>query len=732
MNNRIKKTFLRQQGKSDCGVACLASVTKFHGGDISFERLRELSGTSMQGTTLLGLYNAATHLGFDAEGMEADTIDSLREISDPAILHVTLDGKFLHYLVFYGFDGNSRAIIGDPGEGLVLYSKDELNKVWHSKSLLRLVPNQSFQKASNTEKKKREWFVTLIKDDINILLLALVIGVFISMLGLSTAIFSQKLIDDILPSGNKNDLLFGIAIFTILLIVRGFLNYVRGIFLIRQAADFSNRIIQIFYGILLRLPKSFFDTRKIGELIARMNDTRRIQSTVSLISGNIIIDFLIALISISFIFLYSTLVGFVVLGCIPLYIIVLWLFSKKIANAQKTVMKSYADTESNYIDSIQGISVIKSANKESFFDGINGNVYGYFQTSIYQLSKLNISFGLCAELLSGVLIASVLGLSSYFVLSNLLQIGEMVALISIASSVFPSINRLAISNIQIQEARVAFERMYEFKSIEPEYQANPTSREECFILKDDFNLSIQNVKFRFPGRKLILKNANLNLQRGEIISLLGESGSGKSTLIQIIQKFYKAESGIINFNNSNIDLVPTPILRKFVGVVSQDVKIFNGSLLYNIAFGNEYDTLVSVISFCKQVGLDTFVESFPQGYQTIIGEEGVNLSGGQKQLVAITRALFLKPKILLLDEPTSAMDRNMERHVLNLLTNLKHQMAILLVTHRIEIALKSDRIYILEDGEITKFGSPNDLMTTKNLFSDSLNELLSSKYRHTH
>lgn len=731
MNSQIKKSFVRQQGKSDCGVACLASVIKFYGGDISLERLRELSGTSKQGTTLLGLYNTAKHLGFDADGMEADTIDNLREISDPVILHVTLDNKFLHYLVFYGFDVNNRAIIGDPAEGLVLYSKDELNKVWQSKSLLKLVPNPNFQKASNLHSKKREWFVNLIKDDINILLLALVIGVFISMLGLSTAIFSQKLIDDILPSGNKYDLLFGLAIFTILLIARGFLNYIRGIFLIQQAADFNNRIIKIFYGLLLRLPKSFFDTRKIGELIARMNDTRRIQSTVSLISGNIIIDFLITLISISFIFLYSTLIGFVVLGCIPLYIIVLWMFSKKIANAQKIVMKSYADTESNYIDSIQGISVIKSANKELFFDSINRSVYGYFQTSIYQLGKLNISFGLYAELLSALLIATVLGFSSYFVLSKSIQIGEMVALISIASSVFPSINRLAISNIQIQEANVAFERMYEFKSVEPEYQVNSTSTQEDSTLKDDFNLIVQNVKFRFPGRKLILKNANLNLHRGEMISLLGESGSGKSTLIQIIQKFYKPESGTINLGDRNIDSIPTPTLRNFVGLVSQEVKIFNGNLLYNIALSNEYDALESVIPFCKQVGLGAFFESFPQGYQTIIGEEGVNLSGGQKQLVAIARALFLKPKFLLLDEPTSAMDRNMERHILSLLTNLKDGMAILMVTHRVEIALKSDRIYILEDGEITKFGNPNDLMSSKNLFSDSMNELLSDEFRHT-
>lgn len=177
--------------------------------------------------------------------------------------------------------------------------------------------------------------------------------------------------------------------------------------------------------------------------------------------------------------MYSISIGFVVLGCIPLYILVLWFFSNKVANAQKLVMKSYADTESNYIDSIQGISVIKSANKESLFDSINRGVYGDFQKNIYQLGRLNISFGLYAELLSSLLIATVLGLASYIVLSKSMQIGEMVALISIASSVFPSINRLAISNIQIQEAKVAFERMYEFKSIEPEYQENSTSTEEA-------------------------------------------------------------------------------------------------------------------------------------------------------------------------------------------------------------------------------------------------------------
>lgn len=715
MNKRIRKTFIRQQGKSDCGIACLASVIKYHKGEQSLERLRELSGTSQQGTTLLGLYQAARQLGFEAEGLEAESVDNLKELSEPAILHVLIDNKLQHYFVFYGFDGNEKAIIGDPAEGIVHYSKNDLIKVWESKALLKLIPNADFQKTESTINRKKKWIVDLIEDDINVLLVALCLGIVVSVLGLTMIIFSQKLIDDILPSGNKQNLIFSIALVTLLLLCRNVFVYVRGIFLIRQASDFNNRIIQSFYSKLLGLPKLFFDTRRIGELITRMNDTRRIQSTISIIAGNTIIDLLFFFVSVTFIFLYSLTIGFLILGSIPLYLLLIILFTRKISDSQKSVMRSYADTESHYIDTIQGISAIKASGKEEFFQMLNKQKYGVFQLQIIKLGKLNIRFGILSECIGLLLLFTVLLCSSLMVLSKTLQLGEMVALLSLSGSIIPAINRLVNSNIQIQEAFVAFDRMFEFTSIKSEYELQ---KGEPIAAEASLNLKLANISFGFPGRKKLLKDVSLQVGKGELIVLCGESGGGKSTLMQLLQKFYAPESGTIFYNNISLNTISTEHWRNMLGIVPQDIKLFNGNLFYNITLSDNPGDYEAAIKLCQDYKFDFYFESFPQSYLTILGEEGVNISGGERQLVALARALFRGPRFLLLDEATSAMDHKTENFVIDLLLKLKSEIAIFMVTHRIKTAQRADRIYILEDGNITTSGNPNELIAGVNFFSE--------------
>lgn len=708
--NTIKKTFVRQQGQSDCGVVCLASIIKYHGGSISLEKLRESSGTTQQGTTLLGLYQAARQLGFDAQGLVAESVNNLRELTSPAILHVIINNQQQHYFVYYGFDENGHIIIGDPAREILHYPVEELEKVWQGKALLKLLPNQSFVKAEMQTLRKKQWIIDLVKDDVNVLIAALFLGLIISALGLTTAIFSQRLIDDILPSGNTERLILSIALVAILLLARSGLGYLRGFFLVRQGKEFNNRIIQKFYGSLLYLPKSFFDSRKTGELIARMNDTRRIQTTISLISGNILIDLLLIIVAIGFVFSYSRLLGFVELAFLPIYGLLVWIFNSDIIRSQKDVMSSYALTEGHYVDTIQGITTLKATGNEPFFESLNKQVYGFFQDKIFKLGRLNLRFGIYNEITGVVLIVLIFGLTSWMVLNKALQLGEMVALLSMTGSIIPSLNRLVIANIQLQEAHVAFDRVFEFASVEPEFVPG----ESKVKLESIDSLRVSNIAFRFPGRKQLLKGISLHVNKGEMIALLGESGGGKSSFLQIVQKFYQPESGSIEVNGLNLEDISISVWRSQIGVVPQEIKIFNGNLLYNLTLSENPEDYEVAIEFCNQTGFSVFFETFPQSYLTILGEEGVNISGGQKQLVALARVLFRHPKLLLLDEVTSSMDKKTEAFVLNLLLKLKPNMAIIIVTHRIQAAKIADKIYVLDDGKITISGKPQEIMTSQN------------------
>ncbi|WP_340075571.1 peptidase domain-containing ABC transporter [Leptobacterium sp. I13] len=711
----IKQTFILQHGQSDCGVACLLSLIQYYGGNGSLEKLRELSGTTRQGTTLLGLYQAASQLGFDAAGNEAD-IQALIDHKQPVILHVVIDERLQHYIVCYGYK-DGLFIVGDPAKGVVTYTKEKLQQIWKSQTCLTLIPNKDFIKEQAENQNKKQWFASLLKEDYRLIGFSILLGSGIAILGMAMAIFSQKLIDDILPSKDFNKLITGIFLVGFLLMVRFAFTALREYFLIRQTKDFNNRIIDSFYTALLHLPKSFFDTRKIGELVARLNDTQRVQRVIRTVIGNVVIDVLVTIVSLGFLFYYSWQTGLIAFISLPLYFFLIYSFNKRIIYAQKEVMQSYAHSESNYITSMQGIATIKNHNRQTVFQKINQLVYGNYQNKMFGLGKINVRLSLFSGIFSVLFLIGILTYTAIRVYNETMLLGELMAILGIAGSLLPSVANLALITIPINEAKVAFNRMYEFAAMEKELPGN--AKIAAFE-----SLNMEKLSFRFAGRSQLLKNINFSISKNECIAIVGESGSGKSTLGQILQKFYPYESGSITINKQHaLKDIDMEEWRTILGVVPQEITIFNGNIINNILLGKE-DTPENITKFIQNYGFEEFIKKLPQGYATVLGEEGINLSGGQKQIIALMRALYKKPKLLLLDEFTSAMDRKTEKFVLSLLNRLKSDMAIIFISHRLHSLKKiADRIYVIEERQTSDFGTHEQLMNSKNFYSDFWIEL---------
>lgn len=712
------KAFIHQHDQTDCGVACLASLVRFYGGDARLDRLRELSGTGRQGTTMLGLHEGAKQSGLNADAYEA-RISDLKENKIPAILHVLIDKTLQHYVICYGYKNNA-FVISDPARGIKLYTEQELEDIWQSKALLLVEPNENFVKAEAVKSEKMSWLKKLVEPDMNILGMSLFLGVGIAVLGMATAVFSQKLIDDILPNRLELKLTVGLSLLFFLLMVRAGITYIRQYFLLNQSRSFNNRITRYFYSTLLRLPKSFFDSRKTGELIARMNDTGRIQSALSYLGATLMIDVLLVITSTIFLLAYSPALGLTGLACIPLFFAITYMHHARILSSQKDVMQAYARNEGNYVDTMQGIRVIKSTNRENDFAQSTMNIYDAYQQKVYDLGKVRISFNLVADITSTVLVAGIITWGSMMVLDDTLKLGAFMAVIQMTGMLMPAAGRLALTNIQLQEARVAFERMFEFTSVKPEYDEEADKQKHG--VKDFESLTVSGLSFRFPGRQQILRNVSFSIRKGEVIAILGESGSGKSTLLQVLERFYKYEDGAVLLNGLPFENISTAGWRSLISSVPQDTKLFSGTLIDNICLGNAAEEAERVITFCIENGFDKYFSQFPQGYLTILGEDGVNISGGQQQLVALARALYKKPKLLLLDEPTSAMDRNTEGFIMDLLTRQREHMSLILVTHRIKTARQADCIYILENGVIKESGKHEQLIANENLYSLSYND----------
>jgi ATP-binding cassette subfamily B protein len=713
---KLQKTHTLQHDQTDCGVACLLSLIQYYGGSNSLEKLRELSGTTQQGTTLLGLYQAANNIGFTAQGKEAD-IQAIIDHGAPVILHVVLEDRLQHYMVCYGFKNNS-FLIGDPAKGVTTYTKEALDSIWKSKTCLTLTPNENFVKTETQNTDKKQWFLKLLKEDTRLILFSVLLGLFISMLGMAMAIFSQKLIDDILPSKDFNKLVTGIALVAFLLLIRVMFTALRDYFLIRQSKDFNNRIVDSFYTALLHLPKPFFDTRKIGELVARLNDTQRVQRVISQIVGNVVINTLVTVVSLGFLFYYSWQTGIIASVSLPFYFVLIYSFNKRIINAQKEVMQGYAFSESNYITSMQGIATIKSNNRQAIFQKFNQLIYGNFQEKAFNLGKINVRLSVFSGVFSVLFLMGILVYTTMQVYHNAMQLGELMAVLGVAASLLPSVASLALITIPINEAKVAFNRMYEFASVEKEPKGSVT-------LTDFNSLEIINLSFRFAGRSELLKDISIQVNKNQCVAIVGESGSGKSTLGQILQKFYTFENGTILVNNkTRLSDIDTESWRNILGVVPQDVTIFGGNVVSNILLGKE-DISENIEQFCQDYGFETFINTLPQSYATILGEEGINLSGGQKQVIALMRALYKKPKVLLLDEFTSAMDRKTEQFVLTLLNKLKYRLTIIFISHRLHSLPKiADQIYVIENGVIANAGNHNSLMKSSNFYSEFWTKLL--------
>jgi ABC-type bacteriocin/lantibiotic exporter with double-glycine peptidase domain len=715
---KIRKVSVLQHDSSDCGAACLVSAIKYYGGSSTIEKVRRMSGTSQTGSSMLGLYQAAKDHGMDATGYEASVKDII-DYDKILILHVTPEKGSEHYILCYGYQ-SGKFIIWDPAKGLTMLPAYDLEKIWLSRKCLGLSPNGSFRFEKEDMKSKKGWVLKTIKPEKDLLILSVIIGVLISVLGLVMAVFTQKLIDRILPSGEIKVLLLASILVFILLASKLILSAIRQFFLLTQGKSFNIRIVDDFYSSLLFLPKSFFDTRKTGDFVARMNDTTRIQRVIADITGVYIIDILILSITIVVLFYYSTASGVLSLICLPVIYLIVSRWNKKIISSQHSVMAGYALSESNFINSLEGITEIKSMNWQNNFKERNKGIYTEFQKRIFSLGTIKVKLGLLTGLAGTLYLIIILVVSSMQVMGSKMTEGELMAILSLSSTLLPSVLNLALISIPFSEAKVALNRMFEFTRIEPEENHSSNGGEDLTIRRID----LEDISFRFPGQRLLLDKVSLSMGKGKIVSVVGESGCGKSTMANILMRFYQAESGKIILNNNIVsDEVDLKNWRGKIGIIPQEIHIFNGTILQNILTELTESNINEMISTVSDFGLTGFINSFPAGLMTLVGEEGINLSGGQKQLLAFIRVLINKPDFLVIDEGTSNMDRGTEGTIMNLISRLKSEMGILLISHRINMIKNlSDYIYIIEDKVITHHGTHDDLMRSDNLYRNFWND----------
>ncbi len=694
---------IKQQDVSDCGAACLAIVTRQYGLKKPISRIRELTGTDRMGTNALGLLSAAKALGFMAKGVRITREQFSISFPLPAIAHVVKD-NLLHYVVIHRILPNS-VLVADPGEGLVTYSTESFFKIF-SGVLIILAPDTTFAKGNETQGLFTR-FLSLVFPHKRFIAEIGAASVLFTFLGVLGAFYFKYLIDDILQGGLERSLTIVSIGMVLLTVFKVLMDAFRKHLLLHLSQKIDISLIFNYYQHVLRLPMSFFDTRRVGEIISRLNDAAKIREAISGATLSVLIDTMMVIGGGIVLFVQSWQLFLVALFFIPFSITVVWAFTSGFQKGNRQAMSNAAETEAYLVESLNGIATIKALNAETETVLQTEKRILKMLKSIFTLGWLkNLQFSLqnFLTLLGGVL---VLWIGGMLVIRGEMSIGQLITFNALLAYFFNPIQSLINLQPVLQQAYVAAERLGEILDL------NIEIKEEEKLLKPGRlagQIAVKNLQFRYGTRQSVLKDINLSIQPGEKIAIVGESGSGKTTLVKLLMKYYLPTDGEILFDDNNIKDMQTENFRQKIGYVPQELFLFSGSIRDNLAFGREDTTFEEIVRVSKLVHAHDFINELPLRYDTLIGERGATLSGGQKQRIALARAILNDPDILMLDEATSNLDSLTEKAIQQTIREIGADKTIILIAHRLSTIMNCDRIIVLDKGHIVEEGTHRDLL----------------------
>lgn len=702
MKSRFK---YKQLDVTDCGAACLASVLEFHGLKYPISKIRQLASTDMKGTNILGMIEAAEKLGFTAKGVKG-SFNSLFKVPKPCIAHIIVKEYLQHYVVIYKTT-KKFIFIMDPEDGKFHRIKhEEFKKIWTGKLIL-LVPSDSFEMGNHkTSIRKRFW--QLIRPHSFIMSQALTGAALYSILGLSTSIYVEKIIDYVLVDANYNLLNLLSVTMIIILMLRIYLGITKSMFALKTGQKIDAVLILGYYKHLMKLPQRFFDTMRIGEIISRVNDAVKIRHFINDISLELIVSFFTVIFTFLLMFLYSWKLALLVALSIPFFFLIYWAYDKFNKKYRRKVMESSAELESQLVESINASSTIKSFGLEEYSNSNTEIRFINLLKFTYKSGKANIFSINTSDFVATATTIVLLWIGSTKVISQDITPGELMSFYALIGYLINPIKSLIQMNQSTQDAVIAADRLFQIMDLERE-ENNLQKIELKRELVGDIHFS--NVSFRYGSRIDVFQDFNLTIKKGKMTAIVGESGSGKTTLISLLQNIYHIQKGVIEVDKYNIKHISNESLRKLVCVVPQKIDLFAGSILTNIAIGDTEPNIQKVTDICEMIGVKKFIDNLPNGLHTYIGENGASLSGGEKQRIAIARALYKEPEILILDEATSSLDSPAEKQIHQVIQLLKEQSkTIIVIAHRLSTVMKADNIILLEKGKIKESGTHDELI----------------------
>jgi ATP-binding cassette subfamily B protein len=470
------------------------------------------------------------------------------------------------------------------------------------------------------------------------------------------------------------------------------------------------RLILGYYKHLFKLPQRFFDTMRSGEIVSRINDAIKIRAFINDTMIGFIVNVFIVVFAFVLMFIYSWKLALVILLVIPFYTIIYFITNSLNKIRERKIMEQAAELEAQLVESLSSAKTIKQLSIEEYVNIKTETRFINLLNSTWKSGTIAVFSANSSMSVSRIFTIVLLWTGSVFVLKQEITPGELMSFYALIGYFTGPVSSLIGMNKTYQNAIIAADRLFEIMDLEREDEDNLTDAQ----LTAPGDIRFENVSFSYGTRTDVFEGFNLTIKKGGITAIIGESGSGKTTIAALLQKLYPVNGGAIFIGNANIKYFSNESLRQRIGIVPQNLDLFAGSVIENIAVGEFSPDLPRVLEICKQLGMIDFIEKLPNGFNTFVGEHGATLSGGQRQRLAIARALYRNPEIIVMDEATSSLDPVAEQHVQQTIQQLKNEgKTIIIIAHRLSTVLLADSIVVLENGKLMEQGAHAELYKLK-------------------
>jgi ATP-binding cassette, subfamily B, bacterial HlyB/CyaB len=711
--------WVQQAEEMDCGAACLAMLCKHYGIAMTLGKLREMANVTTQGATLDSLARTGESLGFTTRGVKC-TLDMLRGFELPLIVH----WEGYHYVVVYGVS-NNQVWVADPALGFRKLSIEEFERGWSGICLV-FTPGQDMGGAAVA---RSPWvrFARYLVPHKKILLHLFLATFVIQMLGIVPPMIIQNILDGVIVHQNVNLLhllIGGLVISQLFTHIMGTIRAMLANFMVRKL-DFT--MMSQFFRHTLSLPYSFFAKRKTGDIFARFQENQTIRAFLTESTVTTVLNLLMVFIYFTVMFLYNVKLTLLLLVFIVPILALTLLVTPKIKGYAREVFSAATDAKSYLMEALGGVETVKGMGSERPVRLKWEKKYAKALDVQYRAQSFNIGVGLVGQLIHSATTVAILWVGANLVLSRELTIGQLIAFNALMGSVLAPLMGLVGLWSQLNDAAVAMERLGDVLDLEPEQK--PQDLASRVAIPDlQGHIKLDDVYFRYGGDETayVLQNISLEIKPGELVAIVGRSGSGKTTLAKLLVGFYAPTEGKLAVDGYDMNVIDKEYYRAQVGYVMQSNLLFSGTIAENIAGGDDSPDRRRIEEVAKRADAHGFIGKMPLGYEQVVGERGMGLSGGQVQRLCIARALYHDPRLLVFDEATSALDTQSESNIIASMSDILKGRTAVIIAHRLSTIMRADKIVVLYEGKIVEQGRHEELVERRGMYYELVQKQLSA------